>query len=77
MGKRYHSQENKTGMKPSDHPVPELTKYYIFPQEAYGGHGFCHILKNIVPKMLHRGISNEVVDKILISNPSNWLSFSK
>ncbi|XP_050733673.1 phosphotriesterase-related protein-like isoform X1 [Eriocheir sinensis] len=45
--------------------------------EAYGGHGFCHILKNIVPKMLHRGISNEVVDKILISNPSDWLSFSK
>ncbi|KAG0720620.1 Phosphotriesterase-related protein [Chionoecetes opilio] len=45
--------------------------------EAYGGHGFCHILKNIVPKMLDRGLTQEVVDKMLISNPSAWLSFSK
>lgn len=45
--------------------------------EAYGGHGFCHILKNIVPKMLDRGLTQEVVDKFLISNPSSWLSFSK
>lgn len=45
--------------------------------EAYGGHGFCHIFKNVVPKMLERGLTQEVVDKILISNPSSWLSFSK
>lgn len=41
----------------------------------YGGHGYSHILKNIVPKMLSRGISQTQVDKILIKNPKRWLTF--
>uniref|UniRef100_A0A671L2J0 N-acetyltaurine hydrolase n=1 Tax=Sinocyclocheilus anshuiensis TaxID=1608454 RepID=A0A671L2J0_9TELE len=41
----------------------------------YGGHGFSHILKNIVPKMLSRGITQNQVDKILIENPKQWLTF--
>lgn len=41
----------------------------------YGGHGYSHILKNIVPKMLTRGISQQQVDKILIHNPKRWLTF--
>ncbi len=41
----------------------------------YGGHGYSHILKNIVPKMLMRGISQHQVDKILIDNPKSWLTF--
>ncbi|XP_063075768.1 phosphotriesterase-related protein [Engraulis encrasicolus] len=41
----------------------------------YGGHGYSHILKNIVPKMLSRGISQNQVDKILIDNPKHWLTF--
>ncbi|KAJ4937250.1 hypothetical protein JOQ06_001829 [Pogonophryne albipinna] len=41
----------------------------------YGGHGYSHILKNIVPKMLMRGISQHQVDKILIDNPKHWLTF--
>ncbi|TTC44332.1 Phosphotriesterase-related protein [Bagarius yarrelli] len=41
----------------------------------YGGHGYSHILKNIVPKMLSRGISQKQVDKILIENPKQWLTF--
>ncbi|KAF5902851.1 phosphotriesterase-related protein [Clarias magur] len=41
----------------------------------YGGHGYSHILKNIVPKMLSRGISPKQVDKILIDNPKQWLTF--
>ncbi|XP_030631675.1 N-acetyltaurine hydrolase [Chanos chanos] len=41
----------------------------------YGGHGYSHILKNIVPKMLSRGISQNQVDKILIENPKHWLTF--
>ncbi|XP_026229799.1 phosphotriesterase-related protein [Anabas testudineus] len=40
-----------------------------------GGHGYSHILKNIVPKMLTRGISQHQVDKILIENPKHWLTF--
>ncbi|XP_040027607.2 N-acetyltaurine hydrolase [Gasterosteus aculeatus] len=41
----------------------------------YGGHGYSHILRNIVPKMLMRGISQQQVDQILIDNPKRWLTF--
>ncbi|XP_072010329.1 N-acetyltaurine hydrolase isoform X1 [Engystomops pustulosus] len=41
----------------------------------YGGHGYSHILKNIVPKMLLRGISQQNIDKILLENPKRWLTF--
>ncbi|CAI9532983.1 unnamed protein product [Staurois parvus] len=41
----------------------------------YGGHGYSHILNNIVPKMLLRGISQESIDKILLGNPKRWLTF--
>jgi len=41
----------------------------------YGGHGYGHILENIIPKMLARGISQEAIDKILIANPKRWLSW--
>ncbi|KAJ8337062.1 hypothetical protein SKAU_G00382820 [Synaphobranchus kaupii] len=42
----------------------------------YGGHGYSHILNNIVPKMLTRGIDQNQVDKILIENPKHWLTFN-
>ncbi|XP_053323539.1 phosphotriesterase-related protein [Spea bombifrons] len=41
----------------------------------YGGHGYSHILTNIVPKMLLRGISQNIIDKILLENPKRWLTF--
>lgn len=41
----------------------------------YGGHGYSHILNNIVPKMLTRGFTQSQVDKILIDNPKQWLTF--
>uniref|UniRef100_A0A8B9GJ98 N-acetyltaurine hydrolase n=1 Tax=Amazona collaria TaxID=241587 RepID=A0A8B9GJ98_9PSIT len=41
----------------------------------YGGHGYSHILKNIVPKMLIRGISRDKIDKMLLANPKQWLTF--
>lgn len=41
----------------------------------YGGHGYSHIQVNVIPKMLERGISQEVIDKIQIANPRTWLTF--
>lgn len=41
----------------------------------YGGHGYSHILTNIVPKMLLRGITENALHKILIENPKRWLTF--
>ncbi|XP_028328889.1 phosphotriesterase-related protein-like isoform X1 [Gouania willdenowi] len=41
----------------------------------YGGHGYSHILNNIVPKMLQRGFTQEQVHQILVDNPKRWLTF--
>ncbi|XP_068200518.1 phosphotriesterase-related protein [Palaemon carinicauda] len=44
---------------------------------AFGGHGYSHIFNNVVPKMLDRGISQDEVNKMLVHNPKNWLTFAK
>ncbi|KAG7229242.1 hypothetical protein INR49_012899 [Caranx melampygus] len=59
--------EDKIVVAHDIHTKNRLTKY--------GGHGYSHILKNIAPKMLTRGISQHQVDKILIDNPKHWLTF--
>lgn len=59
--------EDKIVVAHDIHTKNRLTKY--------GGHGYSHILNNIVPKMLMRGISQHQVDKILIDNPKRWLTF--
>ena len=41
----------------------------------YGGHGYAHIQVNVVPKMLARSISQDLIDKIQITNPRTWLTF--
>lgn len=41
----------------------------------FGGHGFSHIINNIVPKMKTRGFTQDEIDTILIKNPKNWLKF--
>merc|ERR1719505_201962 len=46
-------------------------------QIKHGGHGYGHILENVVPKMLARGISQADVDKILIHNPKTWLTMKR
>lgn len=42
----------------------------------YGGHGYSHILLNIVPKMLNRGLTHENIHNFLTENPKKWLTFS-
>lgn len=41
----------------------------------YGGHGYSHILVNVVPKMLKRGLTQQHIDDILIHNPRRWLTW--
>ncbi|XP_059610073.1 phosphotriesterase-related protein-like [Phlebotomus argentipes] len=40
---------------------------------SFGGHGFSHILNNILPRLNVRGLSLEQIDRITIENPSLWL----
>ncbi len=35
----------------------------------YGGHGYDHILENIVPWMRRRGTTQDVLDTIMRENP--------
>lgn len=42
----------------------------------YGGHGFAHILRNIIPEMIVRGITRDQINTILIDNPKRLLSFA-
>jgi len=42
----------------------------------YGGHGYHHIIENIVPRMRKRGFSNDEVDAIIEDNPSRILTFA-
>ena len=46
----------------------------FFTQTRYGGHGYAHILENIVSKMQERGISKDVTMQILTQNPQEWLN---
>jgi len=42
----------------------------------YGGHGYAHILRNIVPQMLVRGITREQIHTMMVENPKRVLSFA-
>jgi phosphotriesterase-related protein len=41
----------------------------------YGGHGYHHILQNIIPRMKQKGFSKEEIDNIVTNNPSKILTF--
>jgi phosphotriesterase-related protein len=41
---------------------------------AYGGHGYAHLLVNIVPWMKAKGVTEEQVSELLVGNPRRVLS---
>jgi phosphotriesterase-related protein len=45
---------------------PRLTKF--------GGHGYAHIFKNVVPLMRERGFSEQEIDTILVHTPARLLT---
>lgn len=42
----------------------------------YGGHGYAHILENIVPRMRSRGFSEQLIHQVLVENPRRLLTFA-
>ncbi|MBN1829163.1 MAG: aryldialkylphosphatase [Deltaproteobacteria bacterium] len=42
---------------------------------CYGGQGYGHILRNIVPQMLARGVTKEQIRLMMVENPKRVLAF--
>ncbi|MGH2448530.1 MAG: phosphotriesterase family protein [Chloroflexota bacterium] len=42
--------------------------------QRYGGYGYGHILRSIVPRMLRRGIDSDTIQTMLVANPARVLS---
>ncbi len=45
--------------------------------KRYGGHGFDHIISRIVPRLRARGMAAEVINTMLVDNPTRMLTFSE
>lgn len=43
----------------------------------YGGQGYAHILRNIVPQMTARGVSEEHIRAMMVDNPRRLLCFAQ
>lgn len=41
----------------------------------FGGIGYSHIIDYAAPKMLQKGIDQNAIDKMLVSNPKTWLTY--
>ena len=42
----------------------------------YGGHGYAHILENVMPIMRRKGFLAEEIDQIMVGNPARALAFA-
>jgi phosphotriesterase-related protein len=42
---------------------------------SYGGHGYEHILRNVVPVMRLKGMSEEQINTLLVENPRRFFQF--
>lgn len=47
--------------------------YLLNFQIRFGGHGYSHIINNILPRLKSKGLSSEQIEKISIQNPAKWL----
>jgi len=41
---------------------------------SFGGHGYTHILYNVIPMMKARGITQDQIDKMIRHTPKRWLA---
>ena len=42
----------------------------------FGGHGYAHIFKNVLPLMLRRGFSDDEVETLMVATPKRLLTFA-
>lgn len=42
---------------------------------AFGGHGYAHMLENVLPLMRRRGLDDTVIEQIFVATPRRLLSF--
>jgi len=43
---------------------------------GFGGHGYSHIINNVLPKLVTKGLTDDQVDNITTKNPASWLQFN-
>lgn len=43
--------------------------------KAHGGHGYNHLFESFIPALLNNGVTNEIIEKMLIHNPRKFLAF--
>lgn len=43
---------------------------------GYGGHGYSHILNNVLPKLKLKGLTQQQIDRITIANPAKWIEMA-
>jgi phosphotriesterase-related protein len=48
---------------------------HVIQMSEWGGHGYAHIYKNVLPRMLKRGFSQADIDGIMIDTPRRLLTF--
>jgi phosphotriesterase-related protein len=44
--------------------------------QSFGGHGYSHIYRNVIPMMRQRSYSDREIDTILVENPRRLLAFA-
>ena len=49
--------------------------YYKQSLQAFGGFGYGHIIRSIIPMLLDAGVTAEQIDTMLVANPRRLLSF--
>jgi phosphotriesterase-related protein len=48
---------------------------HVIRLSEFGGHGYAHIYKKVLPHMLKRGLSPDDIDRIMVRNPRRLLTF--
>jgi len=55
----------------------QILSMFLILQIKFGGHGYSHILNNVLPKMKVKGVSQATIDNITIENPKTWLAYKQ